>query len=139
MQIAPSCSLLHVPIDLALETRLDPEIKSWLAFSVQKMEELAALGTALASGRGAVEASLKASDEAAAARKASPRIHDAKVAARIAGVDDAMRRRASVFAERVGVQHAALQPAGLPDHDHRLVPADRRSRAKRAPRTPRAR
>ena len=52
MQIAPSCSLLHVPIDLALETGLDPEVKSWLAFSVQKLEELAALGTALAGGRG---------------------------------------------------------------------------------------
>ena len=48
VQIAPSCSLLHVPIDLALETDLDPEVKSWLAFSVQKIEELAALGTALA-------------------------------------------------------------------------------------------
>jgi len=39
---------LHVPIDLALETSLDPEVKSCLAFSVQKIEELAALGTALA-------------------------------------------------------------------------------------------
>ncbi len=45
VQIAPSCSLLHVPIDLALETGLDPEIKSWLAFSVQKLEELTTLGT----------------------------------------------------------------------------------------------
>ena len=52
VQIAPSCSLLHVPIDLALETGLDPDVKSWLAFSVQKIEELAALGTALAGGRG---------------------------------------------------------------------------------------
>ena len=41
VQIAPSCSLLHVPIDLALETGLDPEVKSWLAFAVQKIEELA--------------------------------------------------------------------------------------------------
>ena len=48
VQIAPSCSLLHVPIDLALETGLDPDVKSWLAFSVQKIEELAALGQALA-------------------------------------------------------------------------------------------
>ena len=55
VQIAPSCSLLHVPIDLALETGLDPEVKSWLAFSVQKIEELATLGTALAGGRGSVD------------------------------------------------------------------------------------
>ncbi|MEH2523365.1 MULTISPECIES: 5-methyltetrahydropteroyltriglutamate--homocysteine S-methyltransferase [unclassified Bradyrhizobium] len=114
VQIAPSCSLLHVPIDLALETGLDSEIKSWLAFSVQKLEELTTLGTALASGRGSVEAALRVSDEAAAARKASPRIHDAKVAARIAGIDDAMRRRASPFAERAGVQHERFNLPAFP-------------------------
>ena len=48
VQIAPSCSLLHVPIDLELETGLDPDVKSWLAFSVQKIRELAVLGQALA-------------------------------------------------------------------------------------------
>ncbi|KRR04926.1 5-methyltetrahydropteroyltriglutamate--homocysteine S-methyltransferase [Bradyrhizobium valentinum] len=114
VQIAPSCSLLHVPIDLALETGLDSEIKSWLAFSVQKLEELSTLGTALAGGRGAAEASLRTSDEAAAARKASPRIHDAKVAARIAGIDDAMRRRANAFAERAGVQHERFNLPAFP-------------------------
>ena len=40
IQIAPSCSLLHVPQDLDLETTLDPDVKSWLAFATQKMEEL---------------------------------------------------------------------------------------------------
>jgi 5-methyltetrahydropteroyltriglutamate--homocysteine methyltransferase len=114
VQIAPSCSLLHVPIDLALENGLDSEVKSWLAFSVQKLEELTTLGTALADGRGAVEANLKVSDNAAAARKASPRIHDAKVAARIAGIDDAMRRRASPFAERTAVQHERFNLPAFP-------------------------
>jgi 5-methyltetrahydropteroyltriglutamate--homocysteine methyltransferase len=114
VQIAPSCSLLHVPIDLALETGLDSEVKSWLAFSVQKLEELTTLGTALAGGRGAVEANLKVSDQAAAARKASPRIHDAKVAARIAGIDDAMRRRASAFTDRAGVQHERFNLPAFP-------------------------
>jgi 5-methyltetrahydropteroyltriglutamate--homocysteine methyltransferase len=114
VQIAPSCSLLHVPIDLALETGLDSEVKSWLAFSVQKLEELTTLGTALAGGRDSVEAALRVSDEAAVARKASPRIHDAKVAARIAGIDDAMRRRASVFTDRVGVQHERFNLPAFP-------------------------
>ncbi|MGN6389579.1 MAG: 5-methyltetrahydropteroyltriglutamate--homocysteine S-methyltransferase, partial [Burkholderiaceae bacterium] len=36
--IAPSCSLLHVPVDLAGETGLDPELRSWLAFAVQKLD-----------------------------------------------------------------------------------------------------
>ena len=114
VQIAPSCSLLHVPIDLALETGLDSEIKSWLAFSIQKLEELTTLGTALAGGHSSAAAALRVSDEAAAARKASPRIHDAKVAARIAGIDDAMRRRASVFTERVGVQHERFNLPSFP-------------------------
>jgi len=114
VQIAPSCSLLHVPIDLALETGLDPEVKNWLAFSVQKIEELTALGTALAGGRRATAARLNTSDKVAASRKASRRIHDVKVAARVAGIDDAMRRRASVFAERVDVQHARFNLPAFP-------------------------
>ncbi|MBR1249804.1 5-methyltetrahydropteroyltriglutamate--homocysteine S-methyltransferase [Bradyrhizobium sp. AUGA SZCCT0169] len=114
VQLAPSCSLLHVPIDLALETSLDPDVKSWLAFSVQKIEELAALGTALARGRVHADAILKASDEAAAARKASPRIHDAKVAARAAGIDSAMRRRISAFTDRAGVQHSRFNLPAFP-------------------------
>ncbi|MCA1456754.1 5-methyltetrahydropteroyltriglutamate--homocysteine S-methyltransferase [Bradyrhizobium sp. BRP22] len=105
VQIAPSCSLLHVPIDLALETRLDPEVKTWLSFSVQKLEELAALGAALGSGRTHASEAIRASDAAAAARKTSPRIHNARVAQRLAAVDDSMRHRASPFAERAEVQH----------------------------------
>jgi 5-methyltetrahydropteroyltriglutamate--homocysteine methyltransferase len=104
VQLAPSCSLLHVPIDLALETRLGPEVKNWLAFSVQKIEELGAVGAALAGGHRQAEAALKASDAAAASRKNSPRIHDANVAQRVAGIDDAMRRRASPYADRAEVQ-----------------------------------
>ncbi|WP_035728278.1 5-methyltetrahydropteroyltriglutamate--homocysteine S-methyltransferase [Bradyrhizobium murdochi] len=114
VQIAPSCSLLHVPIDLALETGLDPEIKSWLAFSIQKLEELTALGTALASGRAAVEATLKASDQAATSRKASPRIHNAKVAARVAGINEPMRFRSSIFAERATVQRKRFNLPAFP-------------------------
>jgi 5-methyltetrahydropteroyltriglutamate--homocysteine methyltransferase len=113
VQIAPSCSLLHVPIDLSLENNLDPEIKSWLAFSVQKIEELAALGAALAGGRQSI-AALKASDAAAAARKTSSRIHDPKVARRMAAIDDAMRRRASPFKERAGTQHQRFNLPSFP-------------------------
>lgn len=43
VQIAPSCSLLHVPIVLESEHRFDPEIRQMLAFAVQKRGELAAL------------------------------------------------------------------------------------------------
>jgi 5-methyltetrahydropteroyltriglutamate--homocysteine methyltransferase len=111
VQIAPSCSLLHVPIDLGQEDALDPDVKSWLAFAVQKIGELNTLGQALAQGRTAVAAELEASSRAAAARKTSPKIHTADVARRMAAVDDAMKRRRSPFARRAEVQRARF---GLP-------------------------
>ena len=114
VQIAPSCSTLHVPIDLALETKLDSEIKTWLAFSMQKIEELAALGAALAGGRQSVTATLRASDVAAAARKTSSRIHDPNVARRIAAIDDVMRRRVSPFKERAAIQHKRFKLPSFP-------------------------
>jgi len=114
VQIAPSCSTLHVPIDLALETKLDSEIKTWLAFSMQKIEELAALGAALAGGRQSVAATLRVSDAAAAARKTSSRIHDPNVARRIAAIDDAMRRRVSPFKERAAIQHKRFKLPSFP-------------------------
>src|SRR5207245_2845919 len=53
--VAPSCSLLHVPIDLDLEKRLDAELKGWLAFAKQKLAEVAILTRALRDGRGRAE------------------------------------------------------------------------------------
>ena len=58
--IAPSCSLLHVPVDLASEQKLDPELKSWLAYALQKLDELKVLATALNQGREAVRGALAA-------------------------------------------------------------------------------
>jgi 5-methyltetrahydropteroyltriglutamate--homocysteine methyltransferase len=52
--IAPSCSLLHVPVDLESELDLDDDIKSWLAFAVQKLDELVTVSTALNEGRDSV-------------------------------------------------------------------------------------
>ncbi len=41
--LAPSCSLLHVPVDLNLETEINEPIKNWLSFATQKLEELSLL------------------------------------------------------------------------------------------------
>jgi 5-methyltetrahydropteroyltriglutamate--homocysteine methyltransferase len=111
VQIAPSCSLLHVPIDLDLEDELDADVRSWLAFAVQKMGELSALGRALAQGRDAVAGVLADSAAAAAARKTSPKVHDAAVAARMAAVTAAMVRRGNVFTARAETQRRRF---GLP-------------------------
>jgi 5-methyltetrahydropteroyltriglutamate--homocysteine methyltransferase len=111
LQIAPSCSMLHVPIDLDQEAGLDADLKSWLAFSVQKMGEMAALSLALSSGRDAVKDVFAASDNAASKRASSPKIHDPAVTARAAGAERDLSQRQSPFSARRKLQHKAL---GLP-------------------------
>jgi 5-methyltetrahydropteroyltriglutamate--homocysteine methyltransferase len=109
--LAPSCSLLHVPIDREAETDLDPEVKNWLAFAVQKMEELSVLGRALTDGRRSVAAELAASDAVAADRRGSPKIHDAAVAARMATIGPDMISRTSPYGSREALQRRRF---GLP-------------------------
>ncbi|WP_088346452.1 MULTISPECIES: 5-methyltetrahydropteroyltriglutamate--homocysteine S-methyltransferase [Rhodomicrobium] len=114
VEIAPSCSLLHVPIDLDLEKWLNPELKRWLAFSVQKLGELATLGKALAGGREAVAGELAQSAMAAAARRASPLVHDPAVEARIASITPQMTGRASPFTRRQPLQHKTFRLPAFP-------------------------
>jgi len=111
VQIAPSCSMLHVPIDLEAETDLDADVKGWLAFSLQKMDELSVLGRALVGHRDEVAAQLAASKMAAARRRESSKIHNRAVAERMKGVNDEMRRRHSPFDVRAKIQHKQF---GLP-------------------------
>ncbi|WP_110779438.1 5-methyltetrahydropteroyltriglutamate--homocysteine S-methyltransferase [Rhodopseudomonas faecalis] len=111
VQVAPSCSLLHVPIDLELETDLDPDLKSWLSFAIQKMGELSALGCALSQGRGVVQAELDASAKAAHARRSSPKVHSPAVTGRTAAITREMMKRTSSFATRAALQRKRL---GLP-------------------------
>ena len=106
--LAPSCSLLHVPVDLQLESRLDDELKQWLAFAVQKIEELDLLRRALANGRESVAAELAASARATEARKTAARIHDRTVSERIAALTPDMRERRAGHAERVKTQSKVL-------------------------------
>ena len=107
IQVAPSCSLLHVPIDLDLETRLDPQVKDWLAFAVQKAGELSVLAKAL--NGGAVAAELQANAESIAARRASALTRNPKVRSRLEGVNGNWARRVTPFAERIALQQAGLK------------------------------
>jgi len=91
--VAPSCSLLHTPRDLDLETKLDVELKSWLAFAKQKLQEVVALAQG---DRNAVEASSRA----AKSRATSKRIHNAAVQRRAAAVTEKDRVRREPYAVR---------------------------------------
>ena len=106
--LAPSCSLLHVPIDLEQEEKLDGDLKSWLAFAEQKLTELALLKSALANGRDSVREALDTNAAAFAARRASPRIHNAAVAERVTSLTPPMSERQSPFAERILKQRKRL-------------------------------
>ncbi len=107
--LAPSCSLLHVPLDLTVETGLDPDIKSWLAFARQKLDELATLARALEQGREAIAPVLEENRAALAARRASSRVRDPAVRARLAAVKPEDGHRASPYAERAMIQRARLK------------------------------
>ncbi|WP_439258145.1 5-methyltetrahydropteroyltriglutamate--homocysteine S-methyltransferase [Lonepinella sp. BR2271] len=115
--IAPSCSLLHTPYDLSVETQLqanNPDLYSWLAFTLQKVEELNVLKQALNHGRASVQAQLDASQTAADARANSKVIHKAEVAARLANLPTGADQRKSPFAERIAKQNAWLNLPLLP-------------------------
>ena len=107
--IGPSCSLLHSPVDLDEEKQLDAELKSWLAFVKQKLEEVAALERALSHGKDAVRAFLDANRRAMRAKQESPRIHDPRVKGRGAAVTQQMAARKNSFPERKKVQQARLK------------------------------
>lgn len=109
--LAPSCSLLHVPVDLASEKKLDDELKSWLSFARQKLEELNALAAVLDKRQTpAIEAFLARQHQALENRKTSRRIHNPAVQQQLAQSVSISRDR-TPFNERMKKQRAAL---GLP-------------------------
>src|SRR3990167_2792362 len=113
--VAPSCSLLHSPVDLSGEEKLDDELKSWLAFTVQKCEEVALLTTALNNPQDAqVQAALAESRAVQSSRAQSPRIHKPAVQARLAAISAADSQRQSPFVTRIEQQRARLQLPVLP-------------------------
>ena len=112
--IAPSCSLLHSPQDLAVEEKLDGEIKSWMAFAAQKLVELGVVKQALAHGKAAVQAALAESDAAAADRATNKKIHNAAVQKRVADLPKGADQRKSPFAQRIKAQQEWMKLPVLP-------------------------
>jgi 5-methyltetrahydropteroyltriglutamate--homocysteine methyltransferase len=109
LQLAPSCSLLHVPVDLALEQGIAEDVRAWLAFAQQKMAELVVLKTALSNGREAIAGELAASTNAATARASSLKVHNPAVTSRLAAVTPGMAARHSSYPERRKVQENVLK------------------------------
>jgi 5-methyltetrahydropteroyltriglutamate--homocysteine methyltransferase len=112
--IAPSCSLLHTPVTLSHEVKLDAEIKSWLAFADEKLNELSIIVKALNHGVASVANELAASRAAIASRNHSSRVHSAAVKARIALLSTVNENRSSPFKVRQVTQRARLNLPLLP-------------------------
>ncbi|AXG80874.1 5-methyltetrahydropteroyltriglutamate--homocysteine S-methyltransferase [Streptomyces paludis] len=111
VDVAASCSLLHVPLDAAAERDIEPEILRWLAFARQKTAEIVTLAQGLARGTGAIAEEIAANRAALASRTVSAITRDPAVRARAAAVTDADGHRSLPYAERAGAQRARL---GLP-------------------------
>ncbi|OWY38442.1 5-methyltetrahydropteroyltriglutamate--homocysteine S-methyltransferase [Xenophilus sp. AP218F] len=130
--LAPSCSLLHSPFDLAAEIQLDADVRTWLAFAVQKLNELKTLQRGLNQGRAAIANELTGSDFAQRQRRDSARIHKPEVAARLAALPRDADRRASPYPQRAAAQQAWLQLPPLPTTTIGSFPQTQSIRASRA-------
>ncbi len=114
VDVAASCSLLHVPLDAAVERDIEPQILRWLAFARQKTAEIVTLTKGLGSGTHAISAELAANRADLASRANSPLTHDPEVRARAAAVTAADTRRDQPYERRVTAQRAHLALPALP-------------------------
>jgi 5-methyltetrahydropteroyltriglutamate--homocysteine methyltransferase len=109
--VAPSCSLLHCPEDLSLEDGLDRELKGWLSFAKQKLEEVVLISRAVNEGRSSVAEELARNRQELGSRAGSPRVVNPRVRARAASVTPDMRKRTRRIEARREIQAREL---GLP-------------------------
>ena len=112
--IGSSCSLLHSPIDLSVESRLDDEVKSWFAFALQKCAELSLLTSAL--NNPTTEAQQKLAEYSAPirARRESTRVNNPAVGKRVAAITAADIERPNVYTRRAVAQRARFNLPAWP-------------------------
>ncbi len=111
VDVSASCSLLHVPLDVTLETNLDPEIEPWLAFARQKLAELATLARGLSHGRATIVWQLEDNRRIIEARASSPIVRVSAVRSRSDAVGARELERANAYDQRHTEQATRL---GLP-------------------------
>nr|CCC42221.1 vitamin-b12 independent methionine synthase [Pinus pinaster] len=110
--VSTSCSLLHTAVDLVNETKLDNEIKSWLAFAAQKVLEVVALAKALIGQ--ADRAYFAANAAAISSRKTSPRVNNKAVQKAAEALKGSDHRRATPVVVRLDKQQKKLNLPILP-------------------------
>jgi len=114
IQIAPSCNLLHVPVDLDNEHELDSELRGWMAFAKQKLDELAFLARAATENSPEVSERLEHNRQLMKQRNSSPKVRNLNVRTRTAAIDEAMFHRHGNFPERRAKQSEVMPLPILP-------------------------
>ncbi|HEX5099126.1 MAG TPA: hypothetical protein VFV94_06480, partial [Polyangiaceae bacterium] len=129
--VAPSCSLLHAPVDLAGEHGLDVELLSFCAFARQKLGEVVALARSAGEHR-PDSPPFKASRSALTARQTSTRTRNAAVRARAEAVRPELLSRQSPFTVRQTAQRERFALPRLPTTTIGSFPQTAEVRAARA-------
>jgi len=111
--LAPSCSLLHTPIDLEPETALDPQLRGWLSFARQKIEELRWYADALVCNAEA-QAKLDAQQALLTQRRHASGVVRPRVRERLAALGPGSAQRQSDYTTRRALQAKALALPSLP-------------------------
>lgn len=112
--VATSSSLLHVPHTLASEKSLDPEVRDWFSFAVEKLGEVVVIAKAVTEGPAAVREQLEANAKSVQARASSKRTNDPAVKARQEAVTPEMHNRKSPFPTRIAEQTKHIQLPKFP-------------------------
>ncbi len=134
--IAPSCSLIHSPCDLDLENNeanLSAEVKQWLAFAKQKLEEVNTLRDFITKKNlKETLAKFEANTIANANRKTSTVIHNPVVKDRVNALTDKDDQRERVFVKRQAIQEKALNLPLYPTTTIGSFPQTKEVRSQRA-------
>jgi 5-methyltetrahydropteroyltriglutamate--homocysteine methyltransferase len=128
--VGPSCSLLHSPVDLDTEAKMDPELRGWLAFATQKLTEISALANA-ANGKRDGDY-FRENALAVGSRMTSKRIHDPAVKQRLAAMTQGMAERKTPFKDRIALQQSLLKLPLLPTTSIGSLPQTREIRELRS-------
>ncbi|WP_270256650.1 5-methyltetrahydropteroyltriglutamate--homocysteine S-methyltransferase [Kocuria marina] len=110
VSVGTATPLLHVPHDVARETALDPDVKSWVAFADQKVTEVVGLARGVEHGWDAIRETLAEDAAIRAARAAHPATHRAEIRERTAAVRDADRRRGDAERRRAAQRERLRLP-----------------------------
>jgi 5-methyltetrahydropteroyltriglutamate--homocysteine methyltransferase len=100
VMIAPGCSLLHTPFDLDMEAAILPEIKNWMAFAKQKLNEVNELSEIIEGNNELLLNNLMA----ISSRNISKLIHKQQIKNRVLAITDADASRNSEFIVRQKIQ-----------------------------------